>query len=202
MIQRPHAFGEQKYSLLDNVIYALRRKQVLTALPPLSTHKIADLGSGYDARLLAGILDTYHNVRGIAFDMAFMESLRDIERLELVVGDLNAVLAKEDGSVDVCVSLAVLEHLYEPQHFLSEIYRVLASGGRCVLTTPGPSSKPLLEFLAYTLKIIDAEEITDHKNYFSSDDLIRMFRLAGFSESNIKAKTFIFGMNNVVVADK
>lgn len=202
MIERPHAFGEEKYSFLDNVIYFLRRRQVVRALPPLVSQRIADLGAGYDARLLRGLLNQYKNLQGVAFDFAFDEKLSTEGHLQLVLGDLNTVLAKESASVDVCISLAVLEHLDEPQLFLSEIYRILAKGGRCVLTTPGPTSKPLLEFLAYKLKIIDATEIRDHKNYFSSKDLERMFQTAGFDPSKIHAKTFLFGMNNVVVADK
>jgi len=202
MIERPHAFGEEKYSLLDNIIYFLRRRQVVRALPPLESQRIADLGAGYDARLLRGLLHRYKNLQGVAFDFAFDENLAKEDRLSLVLGDLNMPLTRADASLDVVISLAVLEHLDEPQHFLSEIYRMLVKGGRCVLTTPGPTSKPLLEFLAYKLKIIDATEIRDHKNYFSSKDLEKMFQLAGFDPSSIHAKTFLFGMNNVVIADK
>lgn len=202
MIERPHAFGEQKYSLLDNVIYALRRRQVLLRLPKLTNQTIADLGAGYDARLLVGLLAEFNNIKGVAFDMAFMPRLSKNERLSLVLGDLNQPLKQEDASIDVCISLAVLEHLDRPQEFLAEVYRVLKPGGRIVLTTPGPSSQRLLELLAFKLRIIDADEIRDHKNYFSSADLQRMFVAAGFNAEKVSPKTFIFGMNNVVVADK
>lgn len=202
MIERPHAFGEQTYSLLDNVIFALRRRQVIRALPKLQAQTIADLGAGYDARLLLQLLRTYKDINGVAFDMAFAPWLSNEPRLELVLGDLNEVLQKSDASVGICISLAVLEHLDKPDFFLSEVYRILKPGGRVVLTTPGPSSRWLLEFLAFTLKIIDADEIRDHKNYFSSADLRRMFVGAGFAPEKVSAKTFIFGMNNVVTADK
>lgn len=203
MIERPHAFGEKTYSLLDNVIFSLRKRQVVQRLSIVdSTQTIVDLGSGYDARLLCSLLSQYTQLRAAAVDMAFKSELKQVARLRTVVNDLDMPLILEDSSADMCISLAVLEHLNNPQDFLKEVFRVLKPGGRVVLTTPGPSSKLLLEFLALKLKVIDAAEILDHKNYFSSSDLNLMFTTAGFSSDKIEAKTFIFGMNNVVVAIK
>ncbi|WP_323011587.1 class I SAM-dependent methyltransferase [Castellaniella sp.] len=42
----------------------------------------------------------------------------------------------EDLSVDAAISLAVLEHLHDPELFLSEIYRCLKPGGAIYLSTP------------------------------------------------------------------
>lgn len=42
----------------------------------------------------------------------------------------------ESQSVDVAVSLAVLEHLHDPELFLSEIFRCLKPGGVVYLSTP------------------------------------------------------------------
>lgn len=42
----------------------------------------------------------------------------------------------ENDSADIAVSLAVLEHLNDPELFLSEIYRCLKPGGIIVLSTP------------------------------------------------------------------
>ena len=41
-----------------------------------------------------------------------------------------------DNSIDIAVSLAVLEHLNDPGVFLKEIYRVLKPGGLIYLSTP------------------------------------------------------------------
>jgi 2-polyprenyl-3-methyl-5-hydroxy-6-metoxy-1,4-benzoquinol methylase len=202
MIERPHAFGEQKYSLLDNVIFFLRKRQVVHSLPDLTSKTILDLGSGYDARLLMRLLAENSYAKAIGFDMAFSPELEKETRLTRIVTNLDELFPLEDNSVDICISLAVIEHLNEPQQFLNEIFRVLKPGGTVALTTPGPTSKPLLEFLAFKLKVIDAAEILDHKNYFSSADLKRMFALAGFETNQIKAQTFIFGMNNLVTARK
>jgi len=202
MKDRRHAFGAQTYSLLDNVIFFLRAHQVLRRVPPLSGKTIADFGSGYDCRLLRRLLGNDMSIQGIAVDMDFQESLVDVMNIRLCRNDLNEASTIPSESIDVCISLAVLEHLDKPQFFLTELYRVLKIGGTAVLTTPGPASKPLLEFLAYRLNVIDPHEIEDHKNYFSSSSLKRMFIVAGFLEEHINAKTFIWGMNNVVTAIK
>lgn len=41
-----------------------------------------------------------------------------------------------DDSVDMAVSLAVIEHLRDPENFISEIYRCLKPGGLFYLSTP------------------------------------------------------------------
>jgi len=40
------------------------------------------------------------------------------------------------NSVDIAISLAVIEHLREPGHFISEIFRCLKPGGLIYLSTP------------------------------------------------------------------
>ncbi|MCK5026105.1 MAG: methyltransferase domain-containing protein, partial [Nanoarchaeota archaeon] len=106
----------------------------------------------------------------------------------------------KDKSVDVIVSLAVLEHLENPLYILIELYRVLKEGGRIIITTPSPASKPILEFLAFNLKIISVEEIRDHKHYFNQKELRNIFKRAGFRD--IKIKSFQFGLNNWLIARK
>jgi SAM-dependent methyltransferase len=200
--QRPHAFGEKKFSLLDTIIFFLRFRQVISRLPDVNNKVLADFGSGYDARLMVKLLQQYQTSSGLVVDVAFEARLSEIVNLKLLIGDLNNPLELPSESVDIGFSLAVLEHLEKPELFLSEVYRVLRSGGILLLTTPGPTSKPILEFLAYTIKIIDADEIRDHKNYFSTKDLQQMFVKSGFSETEIETHTFLFGMNNIVIARK
>ncbi|MCK5385530.1 MAG: methyltransferase domain-containing protein [Alphaproteobacteria bacterium] len=47
--------------------------------------------------------------------------------------DMNVI---EDNSFDCVVVLEVLEHVKDPQKALSEIWRVLKSGGKIILSTP------------------------------------------------------------------
>ncbi|MDD2753522.1 MAG: methyltransferase domain-containing protein [Candidatus Portnoybacteria bacterium] len=81
-----------------------------------------------------------------------------------VVGDVLA-LPFEDGSFDTVISTQVLEHVEKPWVMIEEIFRVLKSGGICVLSCP---------FLA--------PYHPDPKDYFryTKDGLISLFRNAGF----------------------
>ena len=54
---------------------------------------------------------------------------------EGIVGDLTA-LPLDDASVDLAFSIYVLEHIEEPEQFLSEVARVLRPGGLFLAVTP------------------------------------------------------------------
>lgn len=51
--------------------------------------------------------------------------------------DGRALTAVDDGSIDVVLFCEILEHItFNPMAFWGEVYRVLAVGGRIVITTP------------------------------------------------------------------
>lgn len=54
----------------------------------------------------------------------------------MIACDLNSVLPLPDRSMDLVWCTEVIEHLDNPSHFISEIKRVLKSGGRAFITTP------------------------------------------------------------------
>lgn len=81
---------------------------------------LVDLGCG-DQHLIEGVKKLNFNYKGL-----------DIK-------DLNFEFDKlpfESNSVDIVVSLAVIEHISNPNLFLSEIYRVLKKDGFFYLSTP------------------------------------------------------------------
>jgi SAM-dependent methyltransferase len=199
MQERQYAFGVAQYSLLDNVIFWLRKRQVVMRIPK-GKKVIADFGSGYDARLLVSLLSARVATSGVAVDTEFKPTLTTVPNLILTTANLNELIPLPDASVDVALSLAVLEHLDKPEVFLRELYRIVRPGGVVLLTTPGPTSKPVLEFLAFRLGIIDRHEIADHKQYFSSVMLHDAFVAAGFTPAAVHPKRFLFGMNNIVMA--
>lgn len=63
----------------------------------------------------------------------------EIKYIGLDIDDLNFEIDKiplADNSIDIAISLAVLEHLNDPSVFLKEIFRVLKPGGLIYLSTP------------------------------------------------------------------
>ncbi len=64
---------------------------------------------------------------------------RQMEYLGLDITDINFEFDRfpyENDSIEFIVSLAVIEHISNPDNFLSEIFRVLKPGGIIYITTP------------------------------------------------------------------
>jgi ubiquinone/menaquinone biosynthesis C-methylase UbiE len=126
---------------------------------------------------------------------------------ELIEGNLiikNAYIDEKlplDSSTVDCVTLiAVLEHLEKPVSVLSESRRILKTGGKILITTPAPPSKPILEFLSYQLNIVSPVEIRDHKHYYSKKELSGILKECGFI--GVSARSFEFGLNNFAIGYK
>lgn len=97
--------------------------------------------------------------------------------------------------------LAVLEHITHDIQMLREIERVLVPGGICLLTVPSHAAKPVLEFLAYKLHIIDDREILDHKRYYNKRDLeVAVSQVPRLKL--LKHRYFEFWMNNFAQIQK
>lgn len=197
---RKHSFGKNKLSFLDKIIFSLRKNKILSHLPE-KTGVVVDMGCGHDAALLRCLLRQKNIDRAIGVDISFDEDLQS-DKLSLLRNNLNDILDISDNSVDVVLSLAVIEHLEHPNKNLAEVYRILKPKGKLILTTPAPRARPVLEFMAYKLKIIDSAEIEDHKNYFSGEQLRKMLISVGFKDSNIRTKRFLSGLNNLIIAIK
>ncbi|MHB8163119.1 MAG: methyltransferase domain-containing protein [Methanoregula sp.] len=63
------------------------------------------------------------------------ESCHSKKNVDLLV-DLNRELPFKSNSIDTLIVIEVLEHLKEPNLFLSECYRILKMGGQIFLTVP------------------------------------------------------------------
>lgn len=196
---RELAFGENKLSLLDKIIFFLRIRRIRSYLHDCDT--IIDMGCGYRAGLLRWILNNFKIKQCIGVDLSVDERLTN-EHLKFIKSDLNYEQPIEENTADFVISTAVIEHLSNPVKYAQELFRILKPGGKLLLTTPSKSAKPVLEFLAFKLRVIDREEINDHKYYFNINELKQLLISCGWSKDDIAAKTFLFGLNNFIYAKK
>jgi SAM-dependent methyltransferase len=81
-------------------------------------------------------------------------------------------LPLETESVDIAVSLAVIEHLREPEKFLSEIFRCLKPGGLIYLSTPN-----------FQLDSRNFYNDPTHVRPYTPISLAKLLRLHGFISS-------------------
>jgi 2-polyprenyl-3-methyl-5-hydroxy-6-metoxy-1,4-benzoquinol methylase len=85
-----------------------------------------------------------------------------------------------DSSFDVVLASHLIEHLNNPQSFLTETYRILKKDGRVFITTPNISG-----FQARLYKGRWRSAIFDHLYLFSAKTLSKMLKNTGFKIEKI-----------------
>ena len=78
---------------------------------------------------------------------------------------------------------------------LMNLKKKISDNGIIFITAPGKKSKWILEFLAYKLKIINAELLKEHKRYYDELEYEKLSKLA--DTKIIKFYYFEFGLNTV-----
>ena len=119
---------------------AVRTVDKLQALFPLAQSRVLEVGSGLGSILLEM---RRRKVRAVGLEPSEEWCgiiRRRLERAglsrECVVQGIGEHLPFADASVDLVVSLQVLEHVQEPERVLAEIDRVLRPGGILYLSAP------------------------------------------------------------------
>ena len=146
-----------------------------------SGKRVLDVGcsSGYLARPL---VERGCVVIGVERDPAAAEVARAVCE-DVLVGDVETMeLPFEDGSFDVVLCGDLVEHLREPEAFLTRVRRALAPGGRVVLSTPNVANWAMrLSLLVGRWQYKD-RGILDrtHTHFFTRHTLVETLELAGY----------------------
>lgn len=110
------------------IVYDINDKFLQKYSKYLKGH-LVDLGCG-EAPYKKYFLQFVDKYTGVDWSNTLHDSKIDI------YSDLNVELALEDEVADSIVSISVLEHLYEPQVFLNESFRILKKNGSMLLQVP------------------------------------------------------------------
>lgn len=117
--------------------YFIRSGIVLSLIREMSNNiKILELGCS-NGKILKALFDSgYKNLNFIDIDNYLVdEEIKSLNKLQKV--DLNKdSLPYPDDSIDICLAIAIFEHIENPWHLKREIKRVLASGGKLLLAVP------------------------------------------------------------------
>jgi 2-polyprenyl-3-methyl-5-hydroxy-6-metoxy-1,4-benzoquinol methylase len=155
---------------------------------------LGDFGCGYQARFVRSVLPEID--RAVLVDVALAPDLKTHERITAIEGVLPDTLRDlDDASLDIVLCMSVLEHIWEPLDTLSELRRLVAPGGVCLVNVPNWRGKRFLEFSAFRLGLSPAEEMDDHKAYYDPSDLWPLLVRAGFLPHNIRCGRHKFGLN-------
>lgn len=117
-----------------------RNRQIISFLEYNPYAKIIDLGCGSGEFSIKIVEKTgSEEIYGIEVWNEFVKKSKD-KGLKVIKSDLNGILPFKNESFDVVVSNQVIEHLSYPIKFVSEIKRILKSGGMSIVSTENLSS--------------------------------------------------------------
>lgn len=195
----PPVQARQNFNLFDRCIRLFRTRRIQSCLS--ATDVVLDFGCGQENWFLRSSSKAF--AKGIGIDPNLRSDFdhglqgKNVQAKRCTIEEFAKTTSTR---FDVITWLAVIEHFHDDdaESMLKICTSLLKPGGKLVLTTPTPSSKPILEFLAFKLHMISEDEIRDHKVYYNKMKITSTLQRSGLSI--IKYKTFQFGLNSLVVA--
>jgi ubiquinone/menaquinone biosynthesis C-methylase UbiE len=188
--EHPLVFFDEFHTLADFGIFLMHKRDYEEAARLVRDRSVLDLGcnNGYGSRILAGACR-----RVTAVDIseaAIADAIRRFGDLGINFQWVDGItLPFQDGTFDAVVSFQVIEHVDEPDGYLSEIVRVLGPEGQAIFTTPNkairldPGMAPwnkhhIQEFTHQELRDLLASYFTRVRirGQFASGDLHRIER--------------------------
>ena len=190
----------RSYGLLERFLAAQRAKVANRFIS--SKHRpgrILDIGcSAYPIFLL-----TSKFVEKFGIDKTQCRESGVLRRVKFVNYDIEngAKLPFDNSCIDVVTMLAVMEHIKFSilKYVISEVYRVLKSGGVFIITIPSPWAEYILDIMA-SLKLVSKIEMEDHKSKLGNAKLLEILKAANFGTINFGY--FEFFVNRWFVAKK
>jgi len=176
----------EKYWLKEKILQAsdYERNDVLPKLFKKG-ERVIDVGCGDGA--VAEFLKRHQKSTVIGIDFSLTALTRAQERgIPVVLADSEVSLPIRSQSCDVVFFGDVIEHLYFPQKALEEIWRVLAPGGRLVVSCPNMGYwRYRIHYLLWGIfpetEWIEAELWqSQHIRFFNPPLLEKLLRKTGF----------------------
>jgi cyclopropane fatty-acyl-phospholipid synthase-like methyltransferase len=95
---------------------------------------LVELGCG-DGRHLRYIQKRYGFENALGFDLRYSKTI-EIGQVKFQSANLNHDFPIETGKCDVMMAMMIFEHLFNPWHSFSEVYRCLSPSGRAFINLP------------------------------------------------------------------
>jgi SAM-dependent methyltransferase len=196
---RSGALGQHhRLTRVDRFGMWLSSRSLRKAVGDASGKRLGDFGCGFEARTSRPMATSVSS--RVLVDLAVSDELKADPKVIAFEGRLPQAMGEiPDASLDITLCMSVVEHLTEPDRMLSEMRRVTAPGGVCVINVPTWRGKWFLEFSAFRLALSPAEEMDDHKTYYDPKDLWPLLVRAGFLPHGIKCRRHKFGLNTLAV---
>jgi SAM-dependent methyltransferase len=198
-IARDTAFGQDgKITAVDRAGVWLSGHQIRRTVGGIEGKDVGDFGCGFQATYMRTVLAQVRSATLV--DISLADDLKSRPDVTAIEGTLPGILQDlPDQSLDVILSMSVLEHLWEPGQTLTHLRRLLRPGGVCAVNVPSWRGKRALEFSAFRLGLSPASEMDDHKRYYDPRDLWPLLVAGGFLPHGIRCFKHKFGLNTFAV---
>ena len=155
-----------------------------------------DLGCG-DGRLTAEMADAGAKPVGVEIANAALDRARaSYSELDFRLAPIEGPLPFEDGAFELVWASEVIEHVADTARWLSEARRVLAPGGRLLVTTP---SHGRLRIMVGGIERF-SEPLGDHLHLYTRSSLGQLLEEFGFHDVEIRTAGGPPGLRRLLLA--
>jgi SAM-dependent methyltransferase len=177
--------------------WSRRRSLLLGEVRP--GERVLDLGCGA-GRFTAALREAGADPVGVEIaEGALQRARRNVPGADLRLAPADGPLPLEDSTVDLVWCSEVLEHVPDTAGLLSEIRRVLRTGGRLLVTTPshGPLRRTLIALARFDSHF---DPLGQHVRFYSPASLRRVLGEFAFEEVEVHAVAGPPGLRTMLVA--
>jgi 2-polyprenyl-3-methyl-5-hydroxy-6-metoxy-1,4-benzoquinol methylase len=183
--------GYHDYALEEDSLRKTFSKFITKISPGIcNAHRLLEIGCGNGYFLAEA--KRLSKVRSTALEMSDQSAAKARMHCDDVrVGGLDQL--NPDDTFDVIVALQVIEHIYEPDNFVTALKDHLSEGGTLILTTPDYNAP--LRFLLR--KRWPSYKIPEHVTYFRRSDLKRLLLKHGFKSVQTESFSHAFSLQTI-----
>ena len=173
----------------------LRSRRIAAVEPFLGQGRLLDIGCGTGTLALHVDSTRYLGVDQDEESIAIAKNKFPTHRF-LTLAEF--AQSQNENQFERIVGLAVIEHVDDPQKWLTWLRRLLKSGGQVVLTTPHPSTRWLHEFGA-AIGLFSREGAKEHRELINRYRMIQLAETSGFRIRHFRR--FLLGCNQLFVLE-
>lgn len=140
------------YDKKEGYLDSFEKGEVIKMLGDIKGKKVLDVGAG-TGRLSLDLLSAGATVTAVDVSEEMLKLLkRKNARIETVVGDAEN-LPFSNNTFDIVTAAFLVVHLKDPSKFFDEVYRVLKSGGKFLVTNINQKEPPEVQTKEGIIKI-------------------------------------------------